>query len=1172
MNLRENFLNPGSNYSAVPLWFLNGELDPQILTEQMDEMAEKGVYGAFLHPRAYFKTPYLEKEWWEVVDHCVKHGKEIGFHTWLYDEYAWPSGTAGSVFEDGYQKPSRVLAEGEGNMAKALEVKVYEGEWEEIKPGLFSQLDENTVKAIFLAGEEEGYTCIFKEELTPCGAQYGLRDKLEKLQQEEKRENVKILVFSRKLLPRNVDYLNKSTIRRFMELTHEEYAKRYEAFFGTVIPGIFFDEIFMASNPLPWTDSLPEEFKNRFGYDLLEELPALVEEGKEHERQVRKDYYSLLAFLYEEAFFKPISKWCEAHHLSLTGHTEENLNGHPVRQGNYFDTMRHLHIPGADCHDYRYRLPRKITYWEPKYSVSVARAYNRKRCLSEAMGGAGWGCSLQEFKRGINTMGAMGINMYTLHGFYYECSHQGSQADWPTSFFYQNPYWKYFKIFGDYISRVSYMNTVGRPAVDIGLFYPIEEAQENAICGGQNAWGRAVCDGFQNALTALLENQLDTDMIDSRSIVNGEIKDGRLMTGSQSFAVLVFPAGIRLPEEVKNKLEEFLKAGGYLVFYQCGEDRKPFNIPGSFSVCQAEELPGMIEKLLPRSLQLIRGSKAELFINHRKAEDSDIYFISNSSSRRREITLKLDKKGKISRMYPESGRCHPVPYMSSDNSAVLELELESDEGTYLLIEKEDGFAGEQACMAEWSEEQAVCGTFSFLPLSGEYDRKWGCDAKYCRLEIPVAVFSSELHENSEQIRICNTAGEAGSCGRHLSRWHAKWIARRGGWNDNCSAGNLYFRKTFHLDREPEEVRICLAAVKQYTLYINGILAGQGRSDGQAVTLEVSPYFHKGDNLIAVWVQNDTPAVEDSFTAVEVLDPGKIISLLLQAEIRMGEESVTITSDNSWLVSLEAEKGWETEAEDPQAAKINYTKLTNLSQRRGWLYAWERGSLPLHPWGELPLFGKKVAYPVEITYSITLPAGTVLLEKPETEGQFTYTLDGRPICWQGDEKQILADGHTHNFQLTGYAANTAQGLKKPVQVTVAPIQVPIGDWRLHGLEWFSGRCMYKNTFTAQKGKQYRLDMGQVCYSAEVWINGILAGTRIWEPYSLDITGQVRDGENEIVLVVANSAAVERRWMLVDEGEAIGWNHYWNKDNLDREGEDFYSGLLGPVRIFERKESL
>lgn len=61
-----------------------------------------------------------------------------------------------------------------------------------------------------------------------------------------------------------------------------------------------------------------------------------------------------------------------------------------------------------------------------------------------------------------------------------------------------------------------------------------------------------------------------------------------------------------------------------------------------------------------------------------------------------------------------------------------------------------------------------------------------------------------------------------------------------------------------------------------------------------------------------------------------------------------------------------------------------------------------------------------------------------------------------------------------------------------------------------------------------------------------------------------------GKHDIAIVVSNSAAPARRHMLVDEGLAVGWNRYWNEDNMDRESEDLVSGLKGPVRIYRIKE--
>ena len=54
--------------------------------------------------------------------------------------------------------------------------------------------------------------------------------------------------------------------------------------------------------------------------------------------------------------------------------------------------------------------------------------------MSEALGGAGWNCTMEEFKKGINTLAAMGTGMFILHGFYYECDHQVPRVTGPPVF------------------------------------------------------------------------------------------------------------------------------------------------------------------------------------------------------------------------------------------------------------------------------------------------------------------------------------------------------------------------------------------------------------------------------------------------------------------------------------------------------------------------------------------------------------------------------------------------------------------------------------------------------------------------------------------------------------------------------------------------------------------
>ena len=57
---------------------------------------------------------------------------------------------------------------------------------------------------------------------------------------------------------------------------------------------------------------------------------------------------------------------------------------------------------------------------------------------------------------------------------------------------------------------------------------------------------------------------------------------------------------------------------------------------------------------------------------------------------------------------------------------------------------------------------------------------------------------------------------------------------------------------------------------------------------------------------------------------------------------------------------------------------------------------------------------------------------------------------------------------------------------------------------------------------------RGDLGDVHECAEIWINGRLAGTRIWPPYRVDVTEFLRPGENEMRIVVSNLMAIATKF--------------------------------------------
>lgn len=1169
MDMEEWFRHPPRSFSPAPLWFWYGNLDEREIERQIDEMVDKHVFNAFMHARAYLVTPYLEEPWWQIVRAAVRHGRETGFCPWIYDEYAWPSGTAGSIFRYGTQKPSRVLAKGETNMAKGL--RMHECDLSEIREGQLPFLEEKSrpAYAFRMRLHADGRICADTLQPVELGralpAQPGVW---------------KVMAFYRYVVPTCVDYLNPSAIRDFIRFTHEEYKKRFGDAFSHIIPGVFFDEIYNAGSPVVWSDSFAAEFKRRKHYDITSYLPMLIRNADRMAEQVRGDYFEVLSALYEKAFFAQLSDWCRQNGLMLTGHTEEWIAEHPLRQGNYFTTMRHLQIPGADCHDYRYKYPRRISPTEPKDAVSVARLYAKPRCMSESMGGGGWATSLQEFKRGIHVLAAMGINMFILHGFYYENEHQGSQSDWPTSFFFQNPYWEYFRQFADYISRLSLVGASGKPVVDVGIYYPIREMWQGYANGAPTPAAGRMAAAYAAAMDTCVHHQIDADWVDEDSILRGTVHDGRLEIGDERFAVLLLPDCLNPSENLRKRLEQIRSAGVRLLFYTAWDGTRPPAgrriFTGEPTVYDAADLPEAVRALCPADILVRRGDAAEFYGNHRRIDGRDIYFLANGRGLAKTVSVRFRCGGVPWRYDIESGARRPLTRWKTAGAFTdAELIFEPDEAFYLVFEPGASTGLNTASLpnSRVLETLEPDTAWSSVPMANAFDTQWGIGDAQTELEIPVARFYSESIPDGEWIRLCNRAGEPGRCGRHLSNWKAFWITRRPGWYDDSCRRLLYFRRKLFLSAAPTEARLCVAPAGRFTLFVNGRPAGAGSGWANPATLDVRKFLHAGENLLAVRLDNPDHIDGRDVMESDRLPPEGLTSLLMQGTCRTPAGQVDIVTDSRWIVQDEETEGWNDLSVDAEsgARTLDVTQMPNLDIVRGqWLHAYERGRPPLQPWGQLPLFGRLPGFPTTVEYRVQLPVGACRLYRPEIRGAYTLDVDGHTY-----DEASFADGAADLpdpakgclLRIRVRVSEFSDGLMQNIRVRMRERPAPLGDWCRQGLDWYSGRMRYRSTFTVspRSGCRYVLDMGRVNFHAEVWVNGRLAGVRIWEPYRLDVTDLLRQGRNEICVIVSNLAANRKRYNLVDEGRALAWNRYWNEDNIQRDKQNLCAGLFGPVRL-------
>jgi len=107
--LQKSFLNPTSAYRGKPFWAWNGKLEEGELRSQIRTMRRMGLGGFFMHSRVGLATPYLSREWFDLVGACIDEARKQKMEAWLYDEDRWPSGAAGGLVTKNRQYRMRSL-------------------------------------------------------------------------------------------------------------------------------------------------------------------------------------------------------------------------------------------------------------------------------------------------------------------------------------------------------------------------------------------------------------------------------------------------------------------------------------------------------------------------------------------------------------------------------------------------------------------------------------------------------------------------------------------------------------------------------------------------------------------------------------------------------------------------------------------------------------------------------------------------------------------------------------------------------------------------------------------------------------------------------------------------------------------------------------------------------
>ena len=516
------------------------------------DRSKYGGFGILPFGRA-FAPPYLSEEYFAVYGAALEQAEALGLTLSLYDEFGFPSGSAGS------QNSSDISLFAQRWPHLTIK-RLDKHEWDVVGP---ARLQTNLPSGSLAALVALNPTTFVRHELSDT-----VREG--RLDWAVPEGTWKLMAFVCVTDGDPIcDYLDPEAADRFIEITHQAYYERFARHFGTTLDSTFFDEpTLYRAQGRSWTGQFNQKFMARHGFDPRPFYPALWYDIGPQTAAARNYLFGFRTELYATGFTKRIQDWCDTHRITATGHQDQEEVINPVSvSGDLMKCFQHLAIPGID----------KIGGDRPAekfYKVVSSAAYNYDRALvmSEtygAMGDLPW----DEIYTVAMEQYTKGINLLIPHAVWYD----DTQVTFKPELSWRDPrYADRLPEFNTFLARLNVLlQTDAAHVADLALLYPIATLQgSHHLDGplGHYQGGVAVPEADYVDVAELLSVTLGRDftylhpeVLDQRCVIEGNrlVLPNRMHPGR--FAVLLLPGHKTIHWSSLRKIQAFYEQGGCVI-------------------------------------------------------------------------------------------------------------------------------------------------------------------------------------------------------------------------------------------------------------------------------------------------------------------------------------------------------------------------------------------------------------------------------------------------------------------------------------------------------------------------------------------------------------------------------------------------------------------------------
>jgi hypothetical protein len=514
----DSYYSQVHEFSQVPFWFWNDQLSEAEILRQIDDFQAHGVHAFVIHPRAGLPKHlgWMSSELLGFMRFAIEEAASRGMWVILYDEGMYPSGSSsGQVVAENPAYACRGLVQ--VDLTTSVPGEIVQG----VRVGAsgVELADTQTLVAVVNRQHDQHKVAIVD---TPVGSKIRGLHFIEK--DPQRREDHKEVAENS---PSAGDLLNPQAMQCFIRHVYQGYYDAFGKHFGKTIKAVFTDEPGLLGrgarsrcDPRPGTTGILEHVNKFLGYDFTPHLPALWDKSEPDALKHREAYARAIRARLEETYYQPISAWCEAHGVALTGHPAESED---------IGMLRYFQLPGQDV-VWRYIEPGKETAIAGPHSTNAKCASSamlhlgRRRNINEFAGAYGHSLTYEEYRWLALWLLIRGCNMLAPHAFYY--SVRGPRVDErPRDVGPNSPWWDRYAAFAEMTGKLCWLNTDSRHLCSIAIL-----GQDNRL-----PWKSArVC----------FENQIDFNYIEDRHFCkDAVVNEAGVRIGAMHYELLIVEDG-----------------------------------------------------------------------------------------------------------------------------------------------------------------------------------------------------------------------------------------------------------------------------------------------------------------------------------------------------------------------------------------------------------------------------------------------------------------------------------------------------------------------------------------------------------------------------------------------------------------------------------------------------